>query len=305
MTPEAVARLVASHPIALLLTIVAATMAATALLWHLVHRHGPGTWRLIAQLWALLAGSPLARRFADVPLMGRLLRGTLTVGRYLGLYTVAAFAVAVAGLSLFFEIADGIGADDELARFDETLTAALRDHVSRETLLLFALITRLGDRTFLVLVGAAVMVVLLLVRRWLLAMAWAGGTASGGALNSVLKAIFERARPLHEHGAAVAEGWSFPSGHAFGAVLVYGLLGYLLVLSTRPAWHAPIAALSICVVVFVGFSRVILQVHYLSDVLAGYATGVGWVALCIAGLEAVRWRRAAVPGASNRHTGSA
>ena len=51
---------------------------------------------------------------------------------------------------------------------------------------------------------------------------------------------------------------------------------------------APIAMLTI---VCVGFSRVVLQVHYFSDVLGGYAVGVAWVAAWIAGLEIFRRRQ--------------
>jgi undecaprenyl-diphosphatase len=109
-------------------------------------------------------------------------------------------------------------------------------------------------------------------------------------LNWLLKSIFERARPVHEHGVLTADGWSFPSGHASGSMLVYGLLGYLIIRHTPRVWHLPVALLSVLLIVFVGFSRVLLQVHYLSDVLAGYSSAVAWGALCVAGLETARWR---------------
>jgi undecaprenyl-diphosphatase len=98
---------------------------------------------------------------------------------------------------------------------------------------------------------------------------------------------------LHDHGLANETGWSFPSGHASGSMLVYGLLGYLIVRHAPGAWHVPVALTSLALIVFVGSSRVLLQVHYLSDIVAGYASAAAWVALCIAGLEAVRWRESA------------
>jgi membrane-associated phospholipid phosphatase len=51
-----------------------------------------------------------------------------------------------------------------------------------------------------------------------------------------------------------------------------------------------VALAGIALIIFVGSSRVLLQVHYLSDVLAGYASATVWVAICIATLEYVRWR---------------
>jgi hypothetical protein len=110
-------------------------------------------------------------------------------------------------------------------------------------------------------------------------------------LNTALKAIFERTRPIHDHGIVIADGWSFPSGHASGAVIVYGLLGYLVIrLMPRP-WHLPVTILTVALVVFVGFSRAVLQVHYFSDVIAGYASAAAWCALSIGGLEAIRRAR--------------
>jgi undecaprenyl-diphosphatase len=86
------------------------------------------------------------------------------------------------------------------------------------------------------------------------------------------------------------EGWSFPSGHASGSMLIYGLLAYVVVRSTPPAWHIPAALAGAALIIFAGSSRVLLQVHYLSDVLAGYASAAAWIAISIAALETVRWR---------------
>jgi undecaprenyl-diphosphatase len=74
-------------------------------------------------------------------------------------------------------------------------------------------------------------------------------------------------------------------------MLVYGLLAYILIRHTPRAWHLPTAAVAVTLIVFIGFSRVLLQVHYLSDVLAGYASAAAWGALCIAGYESVRRAR--------------
>ncbi len=211
----------------------------------------------------------------------------MTVLRRLGLYAIIGFAFAAGALVSFFELADEIGVDESLAQFDEQLAAARGRHLSYETLRVFSVVTMLGDREVLIVIATLVAVALLLMRRWVLAGAWVVATAAGGLLNVLLKELFERPRPLHDHGLVTETSFSFPSGHASGSMLIYSLLGYLIVRHTPKAWHIPTAVAMVAIIIFVGSSRVILQVHYFSDVLAGYASAAAWVALCIAGLEVI------------------
>ena len=208
--------------------------------------------------------------------------------RRLGIQALLSAAFAVLASLVFLEIADEIGADEDLGRFDIALRAALNRHASDEQLRTFALLTHLGDKAFLMPLVAVVALLLLWRRQRFIAAAWVVACGLGGLLNVVLKAIFERSRPEFAHSFVTADGWSFPSGHSSGSMIVYGLLGYLAVLYTPKSVHIPTAAIAMTLVVYVGLSRVILQVHYFSDVLGGYAFGVSWVAAWIAGLEVLR-----------------
>lgn len=226
-----------------------------------------------------------------VPYLGRLRSVSLTTWRYLGLHAVLSFGFALLGIASFIELADEIGVSEELAVFDEQLAVALSQHVDEHVMQTFARVTHLGDRNLLLVIGAVVCGYFLVRRWWLHALVWVLATGVGGVLVRVLKAHFERTRPLHEHTLTDSSGWSFPSGHAAGAMLVYGMFAYLLVRHTPRGWHIPIVLAAILLVSFVGFSRVILQVHYLSDVLAGFVVAAAWIALCVAGFEALRHRR--------------
>lgn len=287
---QAVADAVAQHAVAILLCIAALMLVMITVLWHVIEKYGHTLWSGAVWAWNALRTSALASHLRRVPGLRSVLTHALTAGRYLGAHAIVSFVVALAALAAFFELADDIGVNEELAKFDLALSQSLSEHLSRELLEAVALITRLGNATFLIPLGVGVTVVLLLNRRTLLAFSWAIATSCGALLNLLLKAIFERARPVHEHGVLLADGWSFPSGHASGSMLVYGLLGYLVIRHSPRAWHLPVAMLCATLIVFVGFSRVLLQVHYLSDVLAGYVSAAAWGALCIAGLEAARWR---------------
>ena len=85
-----------------------------------------------------------------------------------------------------------------------------------------------------------------------------------GILIKVLKAIFQRARPLES--LILESGYSFPSGHATMAMVFFGLVGYLFVKKK----HLYGIILSI---LLVGFTRAYLGAHWLTDVLGGYVLG--------------------------------
>ncbi|MEO7263795.1 MAG: phosphatase PAP2 family protein [Ferruginibacter sp.] len=92
----------------------------------------------------------------------------------------------------------------------------------------------------------------------------------------ILKHLFRRKRPLAPL-LNVAKGKSFPSGHAIMAVNFFGLLMYML-LQTEISLllKACLSIFLILLILFIGFSRVFLQVHYASDVLAGFIIGLCW-----------------------------
>ena len=208
--------------------------------------------------------------------------------RRLGLQALLSVAFAISASMVFLEIADEISPEEDLGQFDVALSAAIGRHASDEQLRTFALLTHLGDRAFLIALVIVVAALLIWRRQRFMAAAWVVASALGGLLNIALKAIFARSRPEFVHGFATADGWSFPSGHSSGSMIVYGLLGYLAVLYTPKSIHLPTAAIAMTLVVCVGMSRVILQVHYFSDVLGGFAVGASWVAAWIAGLEVLR-----------------
>jgi len=179
-----------------------------------------------------------------------------------------------------------------LYHVERALTAALRQHVSLTALRSFALVTRLGDTSTLTVLGIVVAALLLIASQRRLAVLWVLAVGGNSVLNVLLKGTFERVRPVHEHDLLVTHsGWSFPSGHSSGSVVAYGMLAYVLVHLVAPRWQLPLLLLATLVALTVGFSRVFLQVHYFSDVLAGFASGLIWLTICIVSSEWLRLRR--------------
>ncbi len=120
---------------------------------------------------------------------------------------------------------------------------------------------------------------------------WVAVTVLGsGLVDTVVKDTVRRARPALPDPVAHAGGYSFPSGHALGTIVVFGV-ALLLVLPLLRTAAATVVAWGITVagVLLVGFARVGLGVHYVTDVLAGWLVGAGWLAMTVAVFES--WRR--------------
>ena len=109
-------------------------------------------------------------------------------------------------------------------------------------------------------------------------------------LNEVLKYVFHRARPTFEHPLVQLPGYSFPSGHAVAATVLYGFAAILLWPYIAPGVCRIVIGTAIVVVILgVAFSRVYLGAHYPTDVLAGVLEGIAW--LSFVGMITNRHRR--------------
>src|SRR5690606_10605101 len=175
---------------------------------------------------------------------------------------------------------------EELEQFDRSFSLAVQQHAILAVTEVFSSVTWLGGTWVLTSLGIFTGAVLMVLKQWIFLLWWIVAVAGGNLLNYILKLVFERARP-EVVGALAAEGWSFPSGHAAGAILTYGMAAYLLV-SFRPTHYRMIAATTAIAVLMVGASRIYLGAHYVSDVLAGYSVGIFWLLICMAGCEIMR-----------------
>ena len=245
--------------------VLAAALAGVCAVWWLVQRYG-------------------ARRETSrfTPLISLL--GLLALG----------FGLIIGAAVLFAEIAEQLGDGRQLGELDQLFSDTVQATLSPGVFRAFALLTHLGDPLTLAGLGLAVAGVLLWRRHYGLCVGWALALCGNAVLNTVLKRIFERTRPVHDNLKAFADGWSFPSGHASGSVVAYGMLAYLAVRLLPARWSAarlPVLLLATAVMFTVCASRVFVQVHFATDVLAGMASGSAWLAVCIGAVELVRYRR--------------
>ena len=115
--------------------------------------------------------------------------------------------------------------------------------------------------------------------------------AGSSVLNAVVKGAVHRARPVLPNPVAHANGQSFPSGHAQAAIVGCSVLLLVFLPWLRGVWRALAVAAAVLLTIGIGFSRVALGVHYVSDVLAGYVLGAAWVAAMTAAFNALRTER--------------
>ncbi|WP_284139483.1 MULTISPECIES: phosphatase PAP2 family protein [unclassified Virgibacillus] len=138
----------------------------------------------------------------------------------------------------------------------------------------FRIMTEFGSRPFILPFTIGVALLLMGVNRdWLPSLVFAGGTLLSHFLNNVIKFLVQRERPtiLVE---ANAEGFSFPSGHAMTSMVCYGLLSYFIVKKIKSAKIAFGVQFFFALLIFlIGISRYVINVHYLTDVAAGFLFG--------------------------------
>lgn len=274
-----------------ILAVGVAVLLVLALLWYLLKRLRRALPLMAVILHATatgLAKKPFIRRLIDRhPKFAAFMTGRFDTSRFLGLTATVLAVLFVYVFAVYLDsVFDFLGSPD-IASADARVANmfyALRDN---RLVALFGWVTALGSWKVVVTMILGATVALTILRRYDLA----GGlwiAAAGNQLSvALLKSFFDRPRsPL---GYFTETSGSFPSGHAAASVAIWGMLFYL-------AWRirllsAEAAALAAVALAFlIGFSRLYLVEHYLSDVLNGYLVGGLW---SIVGIAFCEWRREA------------
>jgi undecaprenyl-diphosphatase len=173
-----------------------------------------------------------------------------------------------------------------IPRFDEYIRTKVQSAASPNLTSLLRVLTRLGSTVGLTALGTIVIPVFLYMRRLryiaLLLMVMTGE----GVLQYGFKTLFDRQRPHPMFDYVIGDTPSFPSGHALAATCFFGLLAYLIALDLKTTvskfavWLA-----SVSIILIVGLSRIYFDVHYPSDVLAGYLAGIIWTSSVASGVR--------------------
>lgn len=198
-------------------------------------------------------------------------------------FVVQAIA-CLAFIYLFARFASEV-TEHETGVFDAGVRRWVLEHRSAIALAIFGVITRLG--AWYSLIGAALVVAALLVRRGahVRPLVVAAVPFVLSLIVYSLKMFFQIGRP----GVASALTFSFPSGHTSGSTAVAIVIGYVINrerVAPRLGW-----AVAVSVPILVGVSRVVLDMHWASDVLGGWMVG-GAYAAAVCSLYELAYRRA-------------
>jgi membrane-associated phospholipid phosphatase len=281
------------HAILVLGLVLASVFGAAIGLWHLLDQQETRLWNFADAAWKRLQNSAVLSYFRDrFPRAWTMVTHRLSPEGYLGLHFTISLCVLSITAASFFALADEVGEQDWLVHFDRALSVSLHEHSTLRTVGVFRLVTNLGNASTLAAIGMLVVIALVVSRHWQLLCVWAIALGGVGLINEFLKNTFQRVRPQLPNPWITESGWSFPSGHAMGSLVIYGMLAYSLgLMTTSRALRLCIVFVAISLVIAIGFSRIYLGVHYFSDVVAGYCAATFWLVLCITGNEVARRHR--------------
>jgi undecaprenyl-diphosphatase len=169
-----------------------------------------------------------------------------------------------------------------LAGTDHGIATWFHAHLTRTLVTVLRAFTDFGSSEWIAVI-LSVLVMFFVWKRWWPSLVTLIVAVPGGMLlNELVKVLVHRHRPFVDGPFVDWSGYSFASGHTIGATLLYGQL-LLFVLPTLKARHWRMVAVSSAALLIslVGFSRIALGAHFLTDVLAAIVFGIIWLTLCL------------------------
>ena len=190
---------------------------------------------------------------------------------------LAGFVVLIGAMWLFLGIVEDIVSRDPLVVADQSAFIFLQQLRTEPVDRIMVGITELGSVGVLLPLSVIVAAWLAARRCWRTAGYWVATAAGAEVMVQVLKRTLGRHRPLSLYSGV--EQYSFPSGHATVSAVVLAFLAFLLTRGQPPPWRVAVGSTAAVFVALVGFSRLYLGAHWMSDVLGGFSFGLAAAAL--------------------------
>ncbi|PYK33785.1 MAG: hypothetical protein DME54_10895 [Verrucomicrobia bacterium] len=176
-----------------------------------------------------------------------------------------------------------------LAETDHGLATWFHAHLTRTFVTVLRAFTDFGSSEWIGIILFFVVLFFVWKRSWPSLVTLIVAVPGGMLLNELVKVLVHRHRPFVDGPFVDWSGYSFASGHTIGATLLYGqLLLFILPGMKVRHWRRLTVFSAVLLVALVGFSRIALGAHFLTDVLAAIVFGITWLALCLIASKPIR-----------------
>ncbi|PYJ94887.1 MAG: hypothetical protein DME62_02685 [Verrucomicrobia bacterium] len=176
-----------------------------------------------------------------------------------------------------------------LAETDHGLATWFHAHLTRTFVTVLRAFTDFGSSEWIGIILFFVVLFFVWKRSWPSLVTLIVAVPGGMLLNELMKVLVHRHRPFVDGPFVDWSGYSFASGHTIGATLLYGqLLLFILPGMKVRHWRRLTVFSAVLLVALVGFSRIALGAHFLTDVLAAIVFGITWLALCLIASKPIR-----------------
>lgn len=184
--------------------------------------------------------------------------------------------VCLSGTAAFIILAQDVAGGTSTA-WEQSIIEAVRSWTSPFMTEVFKFITSLASVIFTTIVTTLLTLFFWIQKKWEKGWITAVAVGGSGAVNYGLKNLFSRERPAVNQ-LIEADGYSFPSGHAMNALVMYGMIVIItMLLLKNAAVKIAIAAAAVVLILLIGLSRVYLGVHYPGDVMGGFIVASMWL----------------------------
>ncbi len=169
-----------------------------------------------------------------------------------------------------------------LAGPDHEVAGWFHAHLTRTFVTVLRAFTEFGSSEWIGVVLFLLVVFFVWKRWWPSLVTLIVAVPGGMLLNELVKVLVHRHRPFVDGPFVDWSGYSFASGHTIGATLLYGQLAlFILPIIKRRRWRTLTVSSAALLIALVGFSRIALGAHFLTDVLAAIFFGIIWLAFCL------------------------
>src|SRR2546429_2528600 len=169
-----------------------------------------------------------------------------------------------------------------LAGPDHEVAGWFHAHLTPAFVSVLSAFTEFGSGEWIGIVLCALVVFFAWKRWWPSLVTLIVAVPGGMLLNEWMKVLVHRQRPFVDGPFVDWSGYSFASGHTIAATLLYGQLALFILPAIKSRhWRRLTVASAVLLIALVGFSRIALGAHFLTDVLAAIVFGVLWLAFCL------------------------